>query len=68
MLGLLSPRPLLLLATRVPPDAWAAAAALHCAAFLWAGVLKAWDARLYERNLARRRAFFDTRLGMYSPR
>jgi hypothetical protein len=53
---------------RLPLHVWAVGLLFQAASFAWIGYLKGWDSRDYERTMSRLRAYFDTRLGMYSPR
>jgi hypothetical protein len=53
---------------RLPLHTWAVGLLFQAASFAWIGYLKGRDGREYERTMSRLRAYFDTRLGMYSPR
>ena len=51
-----------------PWDAWLAIALFNIASFALVGAVKGHDGRVYERLMMSLRLYFDTRLGMYSPR
>ncbi len=51
-----------------PWDAWFELAVWQVLSFAWLAWVKRMDGRVFERQMARLRAYFDTRLGMYSPR
>lgn len=51
-----------------PWDAWLAIALFNIASFAVVGAVKGHDGRVYERLMMSLRLYFDTRLGMYSPR
>lgn len=52
----------------MPGDVWGAMFAFQVLAFAWLAYVKTWDAKRFERDMTRLRAYYDTRLGMYSPR
>ena len=51
-----------------PWDAWLAIILFNVLSLILIGTVKSLDGRLYERMMTSLRLYFDTRLGMYSPR